>query len=164
MLLNTCPAVVSCIRLYPSISDQIRPTFFSTSSPNRFWRTVQPACPPKRFWQRRVRLVLPVRPVRSNPTQSDLVQPNPTTPPPLGKEIGKETVKFLAIFDHLLPLLRLPKGEGRDEGEQIMQTCRRSEIDGPDPLVPLVHDRICADIVTIRNFRLLNKRAGRRSK
>jgi hypothetical protein len=34
--------------------------------------------------------------VRVSPTQSNLVQPNPTTPPPP----GKETVKFLAIFDH----------------------------------------------------------------
>src|SRR5947207_11507642 len=99
MLLNTYPAVATCIRLNPTMSDQIRPTFFSASSPNRFpdrhsalddggWRTVQPACPPKRFWQRRVRLVLPVRP---SPTQSNPVQPNPTTPLPPGKEIGKET-------------------------------------------------------------------------
>jgi hypothetical protein len=41
--------------------------------------------------------VRPVRPVRLSPTQSNLVQPNPTTTPLL----GKETVKFLAIFDHL---------------------------------------------------------------
>src|SRR5436190_14830851 len=149
MLLNT-----TCIRLNPTISDQIRPTFFSASSPNRFpdrhsalddggWRTVQPACPPKRFWQRRVRLVLPVRP---SPTQSNPVQPNPTTPLPPVKEIGKETacppecfrrrrVNFLAIFDHLS--LR--------------------------PLVPLVENRTCADIVAIRDLRLLNNRAGRRS-
>ncbi len=43
--------------------------------------------------------------VQPSPTQSNLVQPNPTTPPPSGKEIGKETVKFLAFFDHLLLVL-----------------------------------------------------------
>jgi hypothetical protein len=45
-------------------------------------------------------------PIRStHPTQSNLVKPSPTksnhTPSP-GKEIGKETVNFLAIFDHSL--------------------------------------------------------------
>ena len=38
--------------------------------------------------------------VRPGPAQSNRVQPNPTTPPPPGKEIGKETVNFLPIFDH----------------------------------------------------------------
>jgi hypothetical protein len=37
-------------------------------------------------------------------TQSNLVKPNQATPPPPGKEIGKETVKFLAIFNHPGPL------------------------------------------------------------
>ena len=41
-----------------------------------------------------------VGPVRVSPTQSNRIQPNPITPPPPGKEIGKETVKFLVIFDH----------------------------------------------------------------
>jgi len=41
----------------------------------------------------------PTHSVRPSPTKSNPVQPNPTTPPPPGKEIGKETVKFLAIFD-----------------------------------------------------------------
>ena len=40
--------------------------------------------------------------VRPSPTQSNRIQPNPTTPPPLGKEMVKKTVKFLALFDHLL--------------------------------------------------------------
>src|SRR5690242_7074778 len=39
--------------------------------------------------------------IQAGPTQSDRVQPNPTTPPPPSKGIGKEMVKFLAIFDHL---------------------------------------------------------------
>jgi hypothetical protein len=39
--------------------------------------------------------------VRPSPTQSNRIQPNPTTPPPPGKQIGKERIKFLAIFDHL---------------------------------------------------------------
>ena len=47
------------------------------------------------------------RPIRVSPTQSNLVQPNPTTPPPIGKEISKDTVKFLALFDHGLPDQRL---------------------------------------------------------
>jgi hypothetical protein len=57
-------------------------------------------------------VVRPTRPVRLSQTQSNLVQPNPTTRPPP----GKETVKFLADFDHachstirppnLLPLLK----------------------------------------------------------
>jgi hypothetical protein len=38
--------------------------------------------------------------VRTSQAQSNPVQPNPTTTSPPGKEIGKETVKFLAIFDH----------------------------------------------------------------
>src|SRR5262245_25556987 len=33
--------------------------------------------------------------VRVSPGQSNQIQPNPATPPPPGKEIGKETVKFL---------------------------------------------------------------------
>jgi hypothetical protein len=37
-----------------------------------------------------------------SPTQSDLVKPNPATPPPPEKEIGKETVKFLATSDHVM--------------------------------------------------------------
>src|SRR4051812_1324306 len=41
-------------------------------------------------------------PIRPSPTQSNQIQPNPTTPPPPGKEIGKETVNFLAVFDHRL--------------------------------------------------------------
>ena len=40
--------------------------------------------------------------VQPSPTQSNRIQPNPTAPSPLGKEIGKETVKFLALFDHHL--------------------------------------------------------------
>jgi hypothetical protein len=32
--------------------------------------------------------------------QSNPVKPNQATPPLAGKEIGKETVNFLAIFDH----------------------------------------------------------------
>jgi hypothetical protein len=40
-------------------------------------------------------------PVRPSQAQSNLVKPNPTTPPPPGKQIGQETVKFLATFDHL---------------------------------------------------------------
>src|SRR5260370_38783824 len=57
--------------------------------------------PAKRFWRRvrPVRLVLPARPVQPSQAQSNPVQPNPATPPPPGKEIGKETVKFLALFD-----------------------------------------------------------------
>jgi hypothetical protein len=39
-----------------------------------------------------------ITPVWVSQTESRLVQPNPTTPSPPGKEIGKETVKFLAIF------------------------------------------------------------------
>jgi hypothetical protein len=46
-------------------------------------------------------LVRVVRFVRLSPTQSNLVKPNPTTRLPLGKENGKETVKFLAFFDHM---------------------------------------------------------------
>src|SRR5882757_5247928 len=38
--------------------------------------------------------------VQPSPGQSNRIQPNPTTPPPPGKEIGKETVKCLAIFNH----------------------------------------------------------------
>jgi hypothetical protein len=38
--------------------------------------------------------------VKPSQSQSNLVKPNPTTPSPSGKEIGKETVKYLAIFDH----------------------------------------------------------------
>jgi hypothetical protein len=38
---------------------------------------------------------------KGGPAQSDPVQPNPATPPPPGKETGKEMVNFLAIFDHL---------------------------------------------------------------
>jgi hypothetical protein len=64
----------SAIAANPSISDQIRVTFLTG------FRST---------------------PVQVSPTQSNLVQPNPTTPPPPGKEIGKETVKFLAIFDHV---------------------------------------------------------------
>jgi hypothetical protein len=141
MLLNTCPVVASCIRLYPSISDQIRPTFFSASL-----RTAGARSDPSdtSYPSDLSDLSNPVQP---SPTQSNLVQPNPGTPPPPGKEIGKETacspkrfwrrrIKFLAIFDHL----------------------------SLQPLVPLVEHRICADIVAIRDFRLLNKRAGGRSK
>jgi hypothetical protein len=47
-----------------------------------------------------VQLVPQIRPVRLSQTQSNPVQPNPTTPPPPGKGIGKETVNFLAVFDH----------------------------------------------------------------
>jgi len=36
--------------------------------------------------------------VQPSPGQSNRIQPNPTTPLPPGKEIGKETVKFLAIL------------------------------------------------------------------
>jgi hypothetical protein len=43
----------------------------------------------------------PTGSVQASQTQSNPIQPNPTTPPPPGKQIGKETVKFLAIFDHL---------------------------------------------------------------
>jgi hypothetical protein len=49
-------------------------------------------------FQRFNALVLPVRPSQA---QSKPVKPNQATPPPPGKQIGKETVKFLAIFDHL---------------------------------------------------------------
>lgn len=42
-----------------------------------------------------------------SPTQSRLVQASPATPPPPGEAIGKETVKFLALFDHLLVLFLL---------------------------------------------------------
>src|SRR5882762_3690577 len=62
---------------------------FKLYAPKRFWRRVRP-----------VRLVLPVRSVQPSQAQSNPVQPNPATPPPPGKEIGKETVKFLAFFDH----------------------------------------------------------------
>src|SRR5712671_1028566 len=62
---------------------------FKLYAPKRFWRRVRP-----------VRLVLPVRPVQPSQAQSNPVQPNPATPPPPGKEIGKETVNFLAFFDH----------------------------------------------------------------
>jgi hypothetical protein len=44
----------------------------------------------------------PTRP--ASPTLSNPVKPSPTKsnhPPPPGKETGKETVKFLALFDHL---------------------------------------------------------------
>jgi hypothetical protein len=43
-----------------------------------------------------------VGPVQVSPTKSNRIQPNPTAPSPPGKEIGKETVKFLATFDHVL--------------------------------------------------------------
>jgi WD40 repeat protein len=43
--------------------------------------------------------------VKASQTQSNLVQPNPTTTPRPSFTGGKETVKFLAIFDHLLPTL-----------------------------------------------------------
>src|SRR5580765_5638598 len=38
---------------------------------------------------------------------SNIVQPSPTIPPHPSLTCGKETVKFLAIFDHLLPALIL---------------------------------------------------------
>jgi hypothetical protein len=38
---------------------------------------------------------------------SSQIQPNPNHPLPNGKETGKETVKFLAIFDHFVTAIRL---------------------------------------------------------
>jgi hypothetical protein len=54
----------------------------------------------------RLRRICPTSPtgqtrsVQPSPTESNRIQPNPTTPPPPGKETGKETVKFLALFDY----------------------------------------------------------------
>src|SRR5689334_11481931 len=45
--------------------------------------------------------------VQPSPTQSNQIQPNPTTSPHPSFTGGKETVKFLAVFDHLLPALML---------------------------------------------------------
>src|SRR5262245_17429451 len=45
--------------------------------------------------------------VKASPTKSNQIQPNPTTTPHPSFTIGKATVKFLAIFDHLLPALIL---------------------------------------------------------
>ncbi len=54
-----------------------------------------------------IRLTGLSRSVQPSPTQSNLVQPNPTMAPLPGKETGKETVKFLATLDdptrHSLP-------------------------------------------------------------
>src|SRR5256885_811065 len=36
----------------------------------------------------------------TSPTQSNQIQPNPTTPPPPGKEVGKEMINFLTSFNH----------------------------------------------------------------
>jgi len=59
--------------------------------------------------------------VFASQTQSNPVQPNQAAPPPPGKQIGKETVKFLAIFAHPMRQLEtgrddfhvVPKGRAR---------------------------------------------------
>jgi len=43
----------------------------------------------------------------SGPTQSNQIQPNPTGAPHPSFTPGKESVKFLAVFDHVLPILLL---------------------------------------------------------
>src|SRR5215831_5857260 len=49
--------------------------------------------------------------VFASQTRSNPVQPNQAAPPPPGKQIGKETVKFLAIFAH--PMRQLETGRAR---------------------------------------------------
>jgi hypothetical protein len=66
--------------------------YFHTLALQSSLRLIGPTC-----W---TRPTSPTRSVRPSPTESNPVQPNPTTPPPPGKEIGKETVKFMALFDH----------------------------------------------------------------
>jgi hypothetical protein len=45
--------------------------------------------------------------VKPSQAQSNQIQPNPTTTPHPFFTSGKETVKFLAVFDHFLPVLLL---------------------------------------------------------
>src|SRR5690349_13632454 len=73
-----------------SLLASVRSSCFNDSTFQRF-NVVFASLPRRSLRRRRVRL---------RPTQSDPVQPNQATPPPPGKQIGKETVKFLAFFDH----------------------------------------------------------------
>jgi hypothetical protein len=102
--------------------------------------------------------------IQVSQTQSSPVKPNPTTLPPPGKETACPPECFRRRRVNALQALPIYR-DGCARDERAPTKPRTSTILlRSDPLVPLVEHQICADIVTIRNFRLLNKRAGQRSK